>query len=632
MILSCSKINKSYGTDVILDQINFHINEKEKVAIVGINGAGKSTLIKIIAGKLEADAGKVHLRANTRISYLAQNDALDSSNNIYEEILNTRKDIVELETSLSEMEFSINHHTGSLEDLEALNHDYTALRLRFEQLDGYAYKSYVRGVLFGLGFNEDEFNTPIAILSGGQQTRLALAKLLISKPDILLLDEPTNHLDIKATEWLETYLSNYDGALLIISHDRYFLDKVVSKVIEIEHHNAHIYNGNYSFYVQNKEQRQTEAIKKYQQQQKEIKRQEAVIKELRSFKRDKFITRAKSREKSLDKMEILDKPQHLNDAMHIRLDPKYVSGNDVLAVEGLSKSFGDLTLFNDINFNIYKGEKVALIGPNGVGKSTLFKILLEQLTGDKGSFKFGAKVYTGYYDQSQDQHHDDLTLVQDMQTFNPKLSEGEIRNILAAFLFTGDDVFKLVASLSGGERGRLSLAKLMVSRSNFLMLDEPTNHLDMVSKSILENALNQYTGTVFFISHDRYFINQVATKVLELKPDGLWIYDGNYDYYLNEREKQSSKDTAIEDKKVSDNKSKWLENKAKATEEKKKQKTLEKLEADIEGIERRMDAIDEALCDVAIYTDHIKATELSDEKATLESQLEALYEQWEALS
>jgi len=615
----------------ILDQVSFHINEKEKVAIVGINGAGKSTLFKIINDIIEPDSGKVHIAAQKRLAYLAQNEALDTTKTIYDEVLSTKENILTIEAELTNLENQISLPNQSLDVLEKLNETYTNLRHEYESLDGYSYKSYVKGILIGLGFSLEDFSKLITTLSGGQKTRLALAKLLIDQPDILLLDEPTNHLDIKATEWLENYLATYNGTLLIISHDRYFLDKIVTRVIEIENRSANLYNGNYTFYIQNKHQTKEIMIKQYEKQQKEIKRQEHVIRELRSFKTDKFITRAKSREKALEKVEIVEKPHFLRDAIHIRLDPKYVSGNDVLDVADLSKSFGKLTLFEQLSFDIKKGEKVALIGPNGVGKSTLFKILLDELASDAGTYRYGAKVYKGYYDQEQDHHNDELSLLSDVQNVYPKMSEGEIRNVLAAFLFTGDDAYKLVSTLSGGERGRLSLAKLILSRANFLLLDEPTNHLDIVSKSILENALNQYTGTLFFISHDRYFINQVANRVLELLPSGLINYYGNYNYYLEKREIPTIENSTSEVD-TSENKAKWLANKAKATEEKKRQKELEQLETDIFHLEGEIEEIDNLLCEEAIYTDHVKATELNTKKVLLEEALEVAYENWEQLS
>lgn len=632
MILSCNKICKSFGVDTILDQINFHINEKEKVAIVGINGAGKSTLFKIILGLMEADSGKVNLANGVSLSYLAQNDALNTDKNIYDEMITTKQHILDLEAQLEQIQKDITNNTDNLDLLDKLNHQYTDTLEAYEKLDGYSYKSYVKGILIGLGFSEEDFTKSVNTLSGGQKTRLALAKLLIDQPDLLLLDEPTNHLDIKATEWLETYLSNYKGTLLIISHDRYFLDKIIDKVIEVENKHAKVYTGNYTHFIHNKNINSEIAAKHFEKQQKEIKRQEEVIRELRSFKRDKFITRAKSREKALNKLEVVEKPMHLHDAMHIRLDPKYVSGNDVLHVENLAKSYGPLDLFESISYDIKKGEKVALIGPNGVGKSTMFKILLDQVPADAGSYKYGAKVYKGYYDQEHEAFNEDMNLVEDFQEDYPKMSDGEIRNLLAAFLFTGDDVFKPIAALSGGERGRLSLAKLMVSRSNFLLLDEPTNHLDIVSKGILENALTNYTGTVFFISHDRYFINQVATKIYDLSKYGITTYYGNYNYYLEKRDQLSFQpDEEVAVKKVSDNTSKWLANKEKAKEEKKRAKALNKCEAEIADIEERIEELDAKLCLEEIFTDHVKATELTEEKNGLEEELEALFEAWEEL-
>jgi len=494
-------------------------------------------------------------------------------------------------------------------------------------------KVVLKVFLKGLGFSENEFSKKSSTLSGGQKTRLALAKILISAPDILLLDEPTNHLDIKATEWLENFLSTYIGTLLIISHDRYFLDKIVTKVIEIENAQTKTYNGNYSFFIKHKAINNEIALKHFENQQKTIKKQEEVIKQLRSFNREKSIKRAESREKALNKIDRLDKPLTLKDSMHLKLDPRIVSGNDVLSVKELKKSFDEQQLFRDINFNINKGEKIALIGDNGTGKSTIFKILMQQINADSGDITFGSKVYPGYYDQEHAIFNPNNNLIEEISDTYPKMSTTEIRNTLGAFLFTGDDVFKLVGTLSGGEKGRLTLAKLMLSKSNFLLLDEPTNHLDIISKEILENALIQYTGTVFFISHDRYFINQVATRIIELTPQGVHNYLGDYDYYIEKRITDNDINiSTIENKKTSSHKEEWLQRKAEESEKRKLKKTLQNLEIDIESTEEKITTIDEQLCQEEIYTDHVKATELHNEKTILETKLNELYEKWDQLS
>lgn len=634
MILSCNKISKTFVTDVILDNVSFQLNANEKTALVGINGAGKSTLFKIITGKLEQDSGKVIIANQITLGYLAQNTALNSDKTIYEEILSAKQEIINMEKEIYELEKEIAKHHDNEKRLNALNEKYTQLRHTFEMNDGYSYKSQVKGVLKGLGFTENEFNKSSSVLSGGQKTRLALAKILISAPELLLLDEPTNHLDIRAIEWLENYLLTYNGTLLIISHDRYFLDKIVTKVIEIENGKSTTYNGNYSFYIQHKTINKNIAIKHYQNQQKEIKKQEEIIKQLRSFNREKTIKRAESREKTLNKIEKIDKPITLRDTMHLNLDPRVVSGHDVLQVKNLQKSFAKKPLFKNATFNLYKGDKVALIGNNGTGKSTIFKIIMNQLKADQGIINFGSKVYVGYYDQEHANFNPENNLIEEISDTYPRMPVTEIRNVLAAFLFTGDDVFKLVDSLSGGEKGRLTLAKLMLSKSNFLLLDEPTNHLDVVSKEILETALTKYTGTIFFISHDRYFINQVATRVLELTESGINNYLGNYDYYIEKRvaTSESVSSTVTPSHEQLSHKEQWLSRKAEETKKRKLQRELEKIEEEIHTIEEAINNIDARLCLEEVYTDHIKAMALNNEKLDLETKLHECYEKWDELS
>ena len=534
MILSCSNICKSFGENDILKQVSFHIEDHEKAAIVGINGAGKSTLLKVLIGKLNADDGVVTWAKGASIGYLAQHQDLEGAETIYDALLEVKKPVIQMEARIRSLELEMKSASG--DELETKLSEYSRLNHEFEMADGYSYQSEITGVLKGLGFTEDEFSKPITALSGGQKTRVSLGKLLLTKPDILLLDEPTNHLDMESIAWLETYLRNYSGAVIIVAHDRYFLDRVVTKIIELDMGHCTVFSGNYSAYSDKKAMLRDAAIRAYLNQQQEIRHQEAVIAKLKSFNREKSIKRAESREKMLDKIERLEKPTQANDSMDIRLEPDVVSGNDVLTVTDLSKSFDTQTLFTNVDFEIKRGERVAIIGNNGTGKTTLLKIINGIIPADSGQIRLGSKVHIGYYDQEHQVLHMDKTLFQEIQDTYPNMNNTQIRNTLAAFLFTGDDVFKLIRDLSGGERGRVSLAKLMLSDANFLLLDEPTNHLDITSKEILESALNRYTGTVLYVSHDRYFINRTATRILDLTDGSFINYIGNYDYYLEKKE------------------------------------------------------------------------------------------------
>ena len=537
MILSCQSICKSFGEKVILQDASFHIEEREKAALIGNNGAGKTTLLRIIMQEISADSGNVVIAKDKKIGYLAQYQDIHGHHTIYEELMTTKQYILDMEEKIRTLEQEMKYVAG--EKLESLMNSYTRLTHQFELENGYAYKSEIVGVLKGLGFEEEDYSKQIENLSGGQKTRVALGKLLISKPDILLLDEPTNHLDMESIAWLETYLLNYPGAVFIVSHDRYFLDKVVTKIVEIEAGQMRMYDGNYSAYALKKAMLRDAQYKAYLNQQREIKHQEAVITKLRSFNREKSIKRAESRVKMLDKIQRIEKPVEIDNQMRISLEPRFISGNDVLTVEGLSKAFPGQTLFTDISFEIKRGERVALIGNNGTGKTTILKILNGIVDADAGRFALGSKVQIGYYDQEHHVLHMEKTIFQEISDTYPTLTETEIRNMLAAFLFTGDDVFKLISSLSGGERGRVSLAKLMLSEANFLILDEPTNHLDIASKEILEEALNSYTGTVLYVSHDRYFINQTATRIMDLTNQAIVNYIGDYDYYLEKKDEMT---------------------------------------------------------------------------------------------
>ena len=548
MILSCQGISKSFGEKVILNDASFHIEEREKAALIGNNGAGKTTLLRIIMNEISADSGQVVLMKDKKIGYLAQYQDVSGHRTVYEELLTTKQYIIDMEDRMRAIEVQMKNASG--EELDRLMNTYTRLTHEFELENGYAYKSELMGVLKGLGFTDEDFSKQVETLSGGQKTRVALGKLLISKPDILLLDEPTNHLDMESISWLETYLLNYPGAVFIVSHDRYFLDKVVTKVIEIDAAQVRMYSGNYSAYAEKKAQLRDAQYKAYLNQQRDIKHQEAVIVKLKSFNREKSIRRAESREKMLGKIQRIEKPTEVQSQMRLSLEPRVVSGNDVLTVEELSKSFPEQTLFTDISFQIKRGERVALIGNNGTGKTTMLKILNDLIPADSGTFSLGSKVQIGYYDQEHHVLHAEKTIFEEISDTYPTLTETEIRNMLAAFLFTGDDVFKVISSLSGGERGRVSLAKLMLSEANFLILDEPTNHLDIASKEILEEALNSYTGTVFYVSHDRYFINQTATRILELTNQAVVNYIGDYDYYLEKKEELTEKYAPVQQETV----------------------------------------------------------------------------------
>ena len=638
MILACQNISKAFGTTEIIKNASFHIEEREKAALIGNNGAGKTTLLRIIMEEIHADAGQVVLAKDKRIGYLAQYQDVQGHLSVYEELLSTKQYIIDMEERLRAMEVQMKNASG--EELDRLMNSYTRLTHEFELENGYAYKSELMGVLNGLGFTEEDFTKQVATLSGGQKTRVALGKLLISKPDILLLDEPTNHLDMESIAWLETYLLNYPGAVFIVSHDRYFLDKVVTKVIEIDAGQVRMYAGNYSAYAEKKAQLRDAQYKAYLNQQREIKHQEAVIVKLKSFNREKSIKRAESREKMLNKIQRIDKPIEVQSQMRLSLEPRVVSGNDVLTVEDLAKSFPQQKLFSNISFQIKRGERVALIGNNGTGKTTMLKILNGLLDADAGSFSLGAKVQIGYYDQEHHVLHAEKTIFEEISDTYPTLTETQIRNMLAAFLFTGDDVFKVISSLSGGERGRVSLAKLMLSEANFLILDEPTNHLDIASKEILEEALNSYTGTVLYVSHDRYFINQTATRILDLTNQSVVNYIGDYDYYLEKKEELTEKyaptaQEATEETKEetpSEGKLTWQQQKEEQARKRKQENELKKVETRIEELETRDKEIDDTLVLPDVCTNVGRCAELSREKDKIQAELEELYEKWEELA
>ena len=636
MILSVQNVSKSFGTDEILKNVSFHIEDHEKAAVVGINGAGKSTLLKIIVGELTPDTGEVITAKGKSLGYLAQHQDLEGDRTIEEELLSVKSDVIAMEQKIRAMEEQMHHVEGA--ELEKLLEDYNRMHHQFELEGGYSYRSEVYGVLNGLGFSQEDYQKKISQLSGGQKTRVALGRLLVTKPDIILLDEPTNHLDMNSITWLETFLMNYKGAVVIVSHDRYFLDRVVTKVIEVSLHQAQVYEGNYSEYAVKKEKVREAQLKAYYNQQREIKHQEAVIEKLKSFNREKSIKRAESREKQLAKIDVLEKPQEEKSEMHMTLTPSVISGNDVLRVEGLSKAYDQKKLFQDISFEIKRGERVALIGQNGTGKTTILKILNEKVDADAGSFTLGTNVKIGYYDQEQQVLHMEKTLMEEIADDYPKLTQTRIRNILAAFLFTEDDVFKRVSDLSGGERGRLSLAKLMLSEANFLILDEPTNHLDIASKEILESALNRYEGTVLFVSHDRYFINRTATRILNLTEQKIVNYIGNYDYYLEKKETNervylnTGEPVEVVKEDVSEGKTDWQSQKEEQAKKRKIQNRVKKIEEEIESLEEKLSELEKQFQDPAVATNSAKLGKLHSEQVEVQEKLDGLYEEWEALA
>lgn len=642
MILSCQNISKAFVENQVLKNVSFHIEDHEKAAIVGINGAGKTTLLRIIVGEMTPDDGQVVLAKDKTLGYLAQNSTVDTSHTIYQELLSVKADLLRLEEKIRECENNMKHADGDA--LEDLMKQYTSLTHAFETGGGYLYRSELVGVLKGLGFTEDEFSKPVATLSGGQKTRVALGRLLLQNPDLIILDEPTNHLDMTSIAWLETYLLNYKGAVLIVSHDRYFLDRIAGKVIEIDQSKATTFMGNYSDYAVKKEQLRVAAWNAYMNQQREIKHQEEVIEKLKSFNREKSIKRAESREKMLDRIEVIEKPSEVRTDMKLTLTPRILSGNDVLTVEHLSKSFDSHKLFADVNFEIKRGEHVAIIGDNGSGKTTLLKILNGLVPADQGTFRLGSNVEIGYYDQEHHVLHSEKTLFEEISDDYPYLNNTQIRNVLAAFLFTGEDVFKRISDLSGGERGRVSLAKLVLSNANFLILDEPTNHLDIMSKEILEDALNGYEGTILYVSHDRYFINRTAHRILDLTEGQFVSYVGNYDYYLEKHDtvmaaieanapQNADADSAVAAKAAeSEVKLDWKAQKEEQARLRKKENDLKKCEEKIAELEARISEIDTEMSDPAIGTQVAKLQELSKEQTSCQEQLEKLYEQWEELA
>ncbi|MCR5477108.1 MAG: ABC-F family ATP-binding cassette domain-containing protein [Lachnospiraceae bacterium] len=648
MLLSCQNLSKEYVTGPVLSGISFHLDRGEKMAIVGINGAGKTTLLRILLGEVTPEEGSVTWQKDVRTGYLAQNDTVDSSLTLYEEVLSGCSRLVEFESRLSEMERMMEQASGDA--LTELMERYEQTRHRFDLMGGYSFRSEIIGVLKGLGFAEEDFSRSVTTLSGGQKTRLALGKLLLGKPDLLILDEPTNHLDMNSTAWLEEYLRSYSGAVLLVSHDRYFLDRLARKILELENTKGRVYEGNYSDYAKKKKQLREAALKAWMNQQSEILHQEEVIEKLRSFNREKSIKRAESREKVLEKTVLLERPEEVDSRMHLSLSPDRISGNDVLSIEGLSKAFGDRTLFTDLSMDLKRGEHVALIGDNGTGKTTLLKILNGLETQDAGSIRLGTNVEIGYYDQEHQLLHPEKTIFEELSDEYPGMTVTRIRNTLASFLFTGDDVFKKISSLSGGERGRVALARLMLTGCNFLILDEPTNHLDIDSKEILEDALLSYEGTVLCVSHDRYFINRIATRILDLRGSSLTSYLGNYDDYLEKRAQQSASSSAAVitagpgQQKVpvsgspdtpdasASGSADWKAQKEEQARRRKLENELKKCEERIEELEGLLSRTDEELSDPENASNAEKLRSLTEKREELELSLEREMENWEKLS
>lgn len=643
MLLACQNISKSFGTKEILRDVNFHINEKEKIAIVGINGSGKTTLLKIIMGEEAPDSGQVILAKDTTIGYLSQHQDISFDNTIYGEMLATKQYILDLEANIRKLEKDMKHAEG--EELEKILETYNRLSSKYDLDNGYSYESEITGVLKGLGFSPEDYDRHINTLSGGQKMRIALGRLLLTRPDLIILDEPTNHLDMPSIAWLEGFLSSYAGSVLIVSHDRYFIDRIVTKVVEIDNKKATVYHGNYTYFADKRAQLRASMMKAYLNQQAEIRHQEAVITKLKQFNREKSIKRAESREKMLDKIEVLDKPTEIASEMRLTLEPSVESGNDVLTVTHLAKSFGKEPLFTDLDFDIKRGEKVALIGGNGTGKTTILKMINHIVSKDAGTITLGSRVHIGYYDQEHQVLSLHKTIFEEISDAYPDLNNTRIRNVLAAFLFTGDDVFKKIEDLSGGERGRVSLAKLMLSPANFLILDEPTNHLDIQSKGILEDAIRSYTGTVFVVSHDRYFINRIATRILELKDHRLYTFIGNYDYYESHKEQvyASAVPPAVpnSDADITENeepaaptvssKDDYKKQKEEQARIRKKENDIKKAEQQIEKLEAEIAAIDKEFENPEVATNSAKLNELSKKRGELDETLSALYETWETL-
>ena len=635
IVLSCNNLNKSFGIDSILENVNFTVNEYDKIGIIGVNGTGKTTLFKIISGIYGYDSGDIYTSKDCEIGYLEQNTNFHSENTILEEVLEVFKDVIEMEKYLRDLEHKISEESSNTNSttLEKLMNEYSNKLEAFSDMNGYGYKSEAKGVLKGLGFSDEDMDKPISILSGGEKTRVLLGKLLLKKPTLLLLDEPTNHLDSEAIEWLEVFLKQYKGTVILISHDRYFLDQVVNRIFEIHNKKLKTYNGNYSDFIKASAIEKELELKKFEDQQKDIKKQEESIERLKAFGREKHLKRARSKEKALAKVDVLDKPEAYRKKAKIEFNPSVTSGNDVLQLRDISMRYGERILFKDLNLDIYRGEKVALIGANGIGKSTLFKIIMNEITPLSGGIKFGTNVNVSYFHQEQKTLNLDNTIIDEIWEDNKQLTQTSLRTMLGAFLFEGEEVFKKISTLSGGERARVAILKLILSNANLLLLDEPTNHLDIDSKEVLEEALSSYTGTIFTISHDRYFLNTVVDKVLVLDENGITEYLGNYDYYIEKKKQVQEMNTVevIEEKTKTQLKEEKRKEREQREAEKKNRVKRQNIEKEIEETEAKIEEMDVLLCQEEVYSNPEKSKDVSLQKASLEEKLSALYEEWESL-
>lgn len=635
IVLSCNNLNKSFGIDSILENVNFTVNEYDKIGIIGVNGTGKTTLFKIISGIYGYDSGDIYTSKDCEIGYLEQNTNFHSENTIFEEVLEVFKDVIEMEKYLRNLEHKISEESSNADSttLEKLMNEYSNKLEAFSDMNGYGYKSEAKGVLKGLGFSDEDMDKPISILSGGEKTRVLLGKLLLKKPTLLLLDEPTNHLDSEAIEWLEVFLKQYKGTVILISHDRYFLDQVVNRIFEIHNKKLKTYNGNYSDFIEASAIEKELELKKFEDQQKDIKKQEESIERLKAFGREKHLKRARSKEKALAKVDVLDKPEAYRKKARIEFNPSVTSGNDVLQLRNVSMGYGERILFKDLNLDIYRGEKVALIGANGIGKSTLFKIIMNEITPLSGEIKFGTNVNVSYFHQEQKTLNLDNTIIDEIWEDNKQLTQTSLRTMLGAFLFEGEDVFKKISTLSGGERARVAILKLILSNANLLLLDEPTNHLDIDSKEVLEEALSGYTGTIFTISHDRYFLNTVVDKVLVLDENGITEYLGNYDYYIEKKKQIQEMNTieVIEEKTKTQLKEEKRKEREQREAEKKNRVKRQNIEKEIEETEAKIEEMDVLLCQEEVYSNPEKSKDVSQQKANLEEKLSVLYEEWESL-
>ena len=635
IVLSCNNLNKSFGIDSILENVNFTVNEYDKIGIIGVNGAGKTTLFKILSGIYGYDSGEIYTSQDCEIGYLEQNTNFNSKNTILEEVLEVFKNVIDMENHLRNLEHKISEESSNTNStyLEKLMNDYSNKLEEFSNMNGYGYKSEAKGVLKGLGFNDEEMDKPINILSGGEKTRVLLGKLLLKKPTLLLLDEPTNHLDSEAIEWLEFFLKQYKGTVILVSHDRYFLDQTVNRIFEVHNRKLKTYNGNYSDFIKASSIEKELELKKFENQQKDIKKQEESIERLKAFGREKHLKRARSKEKALAKVDVLDKPEAYRKKAKIEFNPSITSGNDVLKLRNISMMYGERILFKDLNLDIYRGEKVALIGANGIGKSTLFKIIMNEITPLSGNIKFGTNVNVSYFHQEQKTLNLDNTIIDEIWEDNKHLTQTILRSMLGSFLFEGEDVFKKISTLSGGERARIAILKLILSNANLLLLDEPTNHLDIDSKEVLEEALSGYTGTIFTISHDRYFLNTIVDKILVLDEEGITEYLGNYDYYI-EKKKQIQEMSTVElvnEKTKTQLKEEKRKEREQRQADKKNKFKRQNVEKEIEETEAKIEELDVLLCQEEIYSNPEKSKDVIQQKSDLEEKLSTLYDEWEAL-